>query len=113
MVLRWTKAATNNLRDKIAKGEINPNIQTDAYLSDVVLGEIYPEYKAPPPNGLATAVTRFCRLFRRIQLERELNGCRLAGRRVEEGKKRSYWLLLYYCACVYLYIKLPSCRRGH
>jgi hypothetical protein len=113
IVLCWTKAATNDLRDKIAKGEINPNIQTAAYLGNVVSGEIYPEYEAPPPNGHATDVTRFRRLFRRIQLERELNGRQLAGRRVEEGKKRSYWLLLYYCACVYLHIELPSCRRGH
>ncbi len=59
MVLRWTKAAMNNLRDKIAKGKINPNIQTAACLGDVVSGEIYPEYKAPPPNGRATAVTHF------------------------------------------------------
>ncbi len=74
MALRWTKAATNNLRGKIARGEINPNIQTAAYLGDVVSGEHYPEYKAPPPNGHATAVTRFCRLFRCIQLKRELKG---------------------------------------
>jgi hypothetical protein len=42
MVLRWTKAATNNLRDKIAKGEINPNIQTAAYLGDVISGRDLP-----------------------------------------------------------------------
>jgi hypothetical protein len=71
MVLSWTKAATNNLRDKIAKGEINPNIQTAPYLGNVVSGEIYPEYEAPPPNCCATAVTRFRRLFRCIQLEWE------------------------------------------
>ncbi len=74
MVLRWTKAATDNLRDKIAKGKINPNIQTAAYLGDVVSGEIYPEYEAPFPNGRATTVTRFRQLFRCIQIKRELNG---------------------------------------
>jgi hypothetical protein len=74
IVLRWTKAATKDLRAKIDRGEINPNIQTAAYLGNVVSGEHYPDYEAPPPNGCGTAVVRFCQLFRHIQLERELQG---------------------------------------
>ncbi len=84
-----TKAATKDRREKISTGEINPNIQTASYLGNVVLGEFYKQYKALPPNGRATAITRFWRLFRHIQLERELEGRRLARRGVEEeGKKR-------------------------
>ena len=60
MVLRWTKAATKDLRAKIDRGEINPNIQTAAYLGNAVSGEHYPNYKAPPPNGCGTAIVRFC-----------------------------------------------------
>jgi len=59
MVLCWTKAATKDLRAKIDKGKINPNIQTAAYLGDVVSGEHYPDYEAPPPNGHGTAIVRF------------------------------------------------------
>ncbi len=91
MVLCWTKAATKDLRAKIDRGEINPNIQTAAYLGDVVSGEHYPDYKAPPPNSRGTAIVHFCRLFRCIQLKQELQGCRLAERGGEEGKNR-YWL---------------------
>ncbi len=91
MVLCWTKAATKDLRAKIDRGKINPNIQTAAYLGNIVTGEHYPDYKAPPPNGRGTAIVHFCQLFRHIQLERELQGCRLAERGGEEGKKR-YWL---------------------
>ncbi len=91
MVLHWMKAATKDLRAKIDRGEINPNIQTAAYLGDVVSGEHYPDYEAPPPNGHGTAIVRFGQLFRRIQLERELQGRRLAERGGEESKNR-YWL---------------------
>ena len=76
-------------KGKISTSKINPNILTASYLGDVVSGEFYKQYKAPTPNGRATAITRFRRLFRRIQLERELEGRRLARRGVEEeGKKR-------------------------
>jgi hypothetical protein len=80
MVRRWTKAATKDLRDKITRGEINPNSQTVAYLGDVVSGEHFPDYKAPSSSGHQTAIVRFHQLFRRIQLERELQGRRLAER---------------------------------
>ncbi len=59
MVLRWTKAATKDLSAKIDRGKINSNIQTAAYLGDVVLGEHYPDYEAPPPNGRGTAIVCF------------------------------------------------------
>ncbi len=59
MVLLWTKAATKDLRAKIDRGEINLNIQTAAYPSNVVSGEHYPDYKAPPPNGRGTAIVHF------------------------------------------------------
>ena len=104
MVLRWTKAATKDLMRKIASGEINPNIQTSAYLGDIVSGEKYPQYEAPPPNGRSTAIVRFRRLFRRIQLERELQGCRLAGRGGEEGKSILVIIILLYCACAFTLI---------
>jgi hypothetical protein len=51
MVLCWTKTATKDLRAKIDRGKINSNIQTAAYLNNVVMGEHYPDYEAPPPNG--------------------------------------------------------------
>jgi hypothetical protein len=53
------KAETKDLRAKIDRGKINPNIQTAAYLGNVVSGEHYPDYKAPPPNGRGTAIVRF------------------------------------------------------
>ncbi len=59
MVLCWTKAATKDLRAKINRSGMNPNIQTAAYLSDVGLGEHYPNYKAPPPNSRGTAIVQF------------------------------------------------------
>jgi hypothetical protein len=48
MVCQWTTAATALLREKITRGEINPNIQTAAYLGDVVSGEHFPDYEEPP-----------------------------------------------------------------
>jgi hypothetical protein len=91
MFLCWTKAATIDLRAKIDRGKINPNIQTAAYLGDVGLGEHYPNYEAPPLNGHGTAIVCFCWLFRRIQLEQELQSHQLAERGGEKGKNR-YWL---------------------
>ena len=81
MVLRWTKGATTELRRRIDLGQINPNFEDAPYLGDVVSGEHFPEYEAPPPTGRQTAIVRFRRLFRRIRLERELQG----QRRLEEG----------------------------
>ena len=105
MVLRWTKAATKDLRRRIDSGEINPNIQTSAYLGDIVSGEKYPQYEAPPPNGRSTAIVRFRRLFRRIQLERELQGRRLAVRgRGEEGKSILVIIVLLNCTCAFTLI---------
>ena len=50
-------------------------------------GEHFPEYEALPPTGRQTAIVRFRRLFRRIRLERELQGQRrLAEGGEEEGK---------------------------
>ncbi len=74
IVLHWTKAATKDLRVKINRGKINPNIQTAAYLGKVVSGEHHPDYEAPPPNGHGIAIVYFRQLFRHIQLERELQG---------------------------------------
>jgi hypothetical protein len=48
MVKRWNKAATRDLNIKIAAGEINPNTNNAAYIGDVVSGEHFLEYKAPP-----------------------------------------------------------------
>ncbi len=71
MVSRWTKAATKDLRDKIARGKINPNIQTADYLGNIVSGEHFSNYEAPPPNSHQTATVHFYQLFRRIQLEQD------------------------------------------
>ena len=51
-------------------------------------GEHFLEYEALPPTGRQTAIVRFCRLFRRIRLERELQGQRrlAAEGGEEEGK---------------------------
>jgi hypothetical protein len=49
MVKRWKKAATRDLNIKIAVVEINPNNNDVAYIGEVVSGEHFPEYKAPPP----------------------------------------------------------------
>jgi hypothetical protein len=48
MVKRWNKAATRDLNIKIATGEINSNTNNAAYIGDVVSGEHFPEYEAPP-----------------------------------------------------------------
>jgi hypothetical protein len=72
MARQWTTAATAVLREKIARGEIDPNIKTLAYLGDMVSGEHFPDYKAPPPMGRQTAIVHFRRLFRGIKLEQEL-----------------------------------------
>ncbi len=104
MVLCWTMAATKDLREKNYRGKINLNIQTEAYLGNIVSGEHYPDYKAPPPNGCGTAIVRFCWLFRRIQLEQELQGHWLAERGGEEGNNR-YWLYYYYST---VHVRLPS-----
>ncbi len=50
MVKRWTKAATRDLNKLVASGAINPNLQDSAYIGDVVSGEHFPEYEAPPPH---------------------------------------------------------------
>ena len=76
MVLRWTPGAIAKLRRRIDLGQINPNVEVAPYLGDVVSGEHFPEYKALPHTGRETAIVRFCRLFRRIRLERELQGQR-------------------------------------
>ena len=87
MVLRWTAEATADLRRRIDRGEINPNFEDAAYLGDVVSGEHFPEYEALPPTGRQTAIVHFRQLFRRIKLERELQGQRrLAEGGEEEGK---------------------------
>jgi hypothetical protein len=113
MVFCWTKAATKDLRAKIDRGELNPNIQTAAYLGDIVSGEHYPDYKAPPLNGHGTTIVRFCQLFRCIQLERD---CKAIDWQKEEEKKVridiGYNIITLLCMCVYPHIKLP-CRRGH
>ncbi len=59
MVKHWNKAATRDLNIKIAAGKINPNTNNTAYIGDVVSGEHFPEYKAPPPSGCQTAIARF------------------------------------------------------
>jgi hypothetical protein len=88
MVLRWTADATAELRRRIDRGQINPNFEDAPYLGDVVSGEHFPEYEALPPTGRQTAIVRFRRLFRRIRLERELQGQRrlAAEGGEEEGK---------------------------
>ena len=48
MIKRWNKAATRDLNIKIAAGEINPNINNAAYIGDIVVGDRFPEYEAPP-----------------------------------------------------------------
>mgnify|MGYP006204493435 CR=1 FL=1 len=90
MVLRWTADATAELRRRIDRGQINPNFEDTPYLGDVVSGEHFPEYEALPPTGRQTAIVRFRRLFRRIKLERELQGQRrlAAEGGEEEGQLR-------------------------
>ena len=91
MVKRWNVAATKILRQKIDSGEITLNNDSAQYLGDIVSGEFFPEYEAPPPSGRQTAIVRFRRLFRRIKLSRELQGQRLAAR---QGKL-SIWNCLF------------------
>ena len=100
MVLRWTADATADLRRRIDRGEINPNIEDAAYLGDVVSGEHFPEYEALPPTGRQTAIVRFRRLFRRIRLERELQGQRrLAAEGGEEEGKFLVMCFALMCMC--------------
>jgi hypothetical protein len=104
MVKHWNKAATRDLNIKIALGEINPNTNNAAYIRDIVSGEHFPEYEAPPPSGHQTAIVRFCRLFRHIRLERELQGLQAgAAKAGEEGTFT--WLVCF--ALLIMCAKLP------
>jgi hypothetical protein len=53
MVKCWNKSATKDLNNLIAAGENNPNIVDAAYIGDVVSGEHFSEYEAPPPHQVA------------------------------------------------------------
>ena len=59
MVKHWNKAATRDLNIKIAAGKINPNTNDTAYIGDVVSGEHFPEYKAPPPQVAKPQLSAF------------------------------------------------------
>ena len=98
MVKHWNKAATRDLNIKIAAGEINPNTNDAAYIGDVVSGEHFPEYKAPPPSGHQTAIVRFRRLFRRIRLERELQGQRAGA--AKAGEEGTFTWLVYFALLI-------------
>jgi hypothetical protein len=112
MVHRWNVAANGLLRDKIAWGEINPNIETAANLGDIVSGKHFIDYKAPPPTGCQTTIVRFCRLFRRIKLEQELQGRRAVARGGEEGKNLMFILSALFCMCAQPDFYHNPCRRG-
>jgi hypothetical protein len=116
MVKRWNKAATRDLNIKIAAGEINSNTNDAAYIGDVVSGEHFPEYEAPPPSGRQTAIVRFRCLFRCIRLERELQGQQAgAARAGEEGTFTwlVYFALLTMCAkSDYLLVTLHTGGEG-
>ena len=100
MVLRWTADATAELRRRIDRGQINPNFEDAPYLGDIVSGEHFPEYEALPPTGRQTAIVRFRRLFRRIKLERELQGQRrLAAEGGEEEGKFLVMCFALMCMC--------------
>jgi len=65
-----------------------------------VSGEHFPEYEALPPTGRQTAIVRFRRLFRRIKLERELQGQRrLAAEGGEEEGKFLVMCFALMCMC--------------
>ncbi len=93
MVKLWTKAATMDLNKLVASGAINPNLQDSAYMGDVVSGEHFPEYEAPPPSGRQTAIVHFRRLFARIRLERELQGHPAAA--AFEGEEGTFLVICY------------------
>ena len=90
MVRRWTKAATKDLRDKISRGEINPNIQTVAYLGDVVSGEHCPNYKAPPPAVMEPLLSTFVACSGTSGLSR--NHQAIDWQKEKEKKVRIHWL---------------------
>jgi hypothetical protein len=48
LVKCWNKAVTRDLNIKIAVGEIKSNTNNTAYIMDVVSGEHFLKYKAPP-----------------------------------------------------------------
>jgi hypothetical protein len=112
MVCWWTIAANGLLRDKIAWGEINPNIKTAAYLGDIVSGEHFSDYKAPPPTGCQTAIVRFRHLFRRIKLEQELQGRQAVARGGKGGKNLLFILSALFCMCTQPDFYHNPCRRG-
>ena len=63
-------------------------------------GEHFAEYEALPPTGRQTAIVRFRRLFRRIRLERELQGQRrLAAEGGEEEGKFLVMCFALMCMC--------------
>ncbi len=76
--MRWGDAAGYaELHRLINKGQIDPNNISADYLGDVVSGTFFREYKPPPPGGRNTAIRRFRKVFRKIQLDRELTGQQL------------------------------------
>jgi hypothetical protein len=99
-------------RDKIARGEINPNIKTAAYLGDVVSGEHFSDYKAPPSMDCQTAIVHFRRLLRRINIDQELQGRQAVARGGKGGKNLLFILSALFCMCTQPDFYHNPCRRG-
>jgi hypothetical protein len=89
IVSRWTIAVTGIHRDKIARGEINPNTATAAYLGDKVSGEFFPTTKPPPLMVARPLLSAFVDCSGASSLNRN---CKAANLQQEEEKEVIYWL---------------------
>jgi len=74
----WNKAATAQLKLKIAEGVVptNPAELTNDYIYGTLSAIHFPAYHLTGPTAQASVIRRFRKLFNNIQLENNANGAR-------------------------------------
>jgi len=74
----WNKAATAQLKVKIAEGVVptNPAELTNDYIYGTLSAIHFPDYHLTGPTAQASVVRRFRRLFNNLQAENGLTGAR-------------------------------------
>ena len=74
----WNKAATAQLKRKIAEGVVptNPAELTNDYIYGTLSAIHFPDYHLTGPHAQASVIRRFRKLFDNIQAENGLTGAR-------------------------------------
>jgi hypothetical protein len=74
----WNKAATAQLKQKIAEGVVptNPAKLTNDYIYGTLSAVHFKDYHLTGPNARASVIRRFRNAFRNIDLENGLTGVR-------------------------------------